>query len=265
LFVEITLSGIAHFLEHMIFKGSVRQPLGEFEAAIEACGGNTNACTSNDYTNYHITIPPSDFAQLAPRLLDLVLNAAIPELEFDRERQVVLEEIARSKDNCDRRIYRELSQLIYSDLPYSRAVLGSEEVISGLSSCQMQKFHRALYQPQNMTIVAVGGLPVEEMQRVIEGFWANNSFANLSSLEAISQPAPDRSKTLARQEIIDSHLKRARLICSWRTPGLADYEANLTLGVLASVLGGGRTSRLVKDLKETRGICDGSVPILQRG
>jgi zinc protease len=125
------INGMAHFLEHMIFKGTQRQTVGEFEAAIEACGGKTNACTSQDYTNYYITVAPDNFAELAPLLLDLVLNAEIPETEFQRERHVVLEEIRRSEDNVNRRIYRYTRELVYEQLPYRRAVSGS-----GGSSCE---------------------------------------------------------------------------------------------------------------------------------
>ncbi len=252
------LAGIAHFLEHMIFKGSARQAPGEFEAAIEACGGSTNACTSNDYTNYHITIAPADFAELAPRLLDLVLNAAIPDQEFERERLVVLEEIRRSQDNCDRRIYRELAQLIYADLPYSRPVLGSEQVIGRLNPSQMQKFHRDFYQPHNITIAVVGRLPVDQMQAVIERFWHQDylPYPNIAPSPPALSPAMTLAHPEIRKEIIDPQLKRARLTMSWRTPKLADYASHLALGVLASILGGGRTSRLIKDLKETRGLCD---------
>jgi zinc protease len=250
------LSGISHFLEHMIFKGTIKQSVGEFESAIEACGGKTNACTSYDFTNYHITVAPSDFNQLAPRLLDLVVNAAIPELEFDRERQVVLEEIRRSEDNCDRRIYRELCELIYSDLPYSRPVLGNEEVIGALSPIQMRQFHQSWYAPQNIAIACVGGLPVEQMQSVVEQFWTEDYDAKHSENPEIMPLANINRSSPSRHQISDPRLKRSRLILAWRIPGLQDQDSNLALSVLASILGGGRTSRLVKDLKETRGICD---------
>ena len=90
------INGMAHFLEHMVFKGSDRLGLGEFEQAIESHGGNTNAATSQDYTHFYINVAPKDFAKLAPLQLDIVLKSSIPDEEFQRERHVVLEEIRRS-------------------------------------------------------------------------------------------------------------------------------------------------------------------------
>jgi len=78
------INGMAHFLEHMMFKGTDRQSVGEFERSIESHGGNTNAGTGQDYTHYYITVAPDDFAKLAPLQIDVVLNASIPDAEFQR-------------------------------------------------------------------------------------------------------------------------------------------------------------------------------------
>jgi predicted Zn-dependent peptidase len=100
------INGMAHFLEHMVFKGTPRLQSGEFERLIEQRGAVTNAATSHDYTHYYITTAPQDFAQLAPLQLDVVLNASIPDEAFERERSVILEEIRRSEDNPQRRTFR---------------------------------------------------------------------------------------------------------------------------------------------------------------
>ena len=107
------INGMAHFLEHMVFKGTDRLKSGEFEQQIEQCGAVTNAATSQDYTHYYITTAPKDFATLAPLQLDVVLNARIPEDGFERERFVVLEEIRRSQDNPRRRTYQHLSEMAF--------------------------------------------------------------------------------------------------------------------------------------------------------
>jgi zinc protease len=86
-----TINGMAHFLEHMIFKGTERLAGGEFERQIEERGAVTNAATSQDYTHYYITTAPKDFAQLAPLQLDVVLHPSIPDEAFEKERLVVLE------------------------------------------------------------------------------------------------------------------------------------------------------------------------------
>jgi zinc protease len=100
-----SINGMAHFLEHMIFKGTPRLAVGEFEKRVERRGAITNAGTSQDYTNYYITTAPQDFAELGPLQIDVVLNPSIHDEDFQQERSVILEEIHRSADNVQRRIY----------------------------------------------------------------------------------------------------------------------------------------------------------------
>ncbi len=252
------INGMAHFLEHMVFKGSDRLNLGEFEQAIESHGGNTNAATSQDYTHFYINVAPKDFAKLAPLQLDIVLKASIPDEEFQRERHVVLEEIRRSEDNPDRRIYRHISELVYEQLPYRRAVLGPVEVIENVTSEQMRSFHRHWYAPQNMTIAVVGNLPVSEMIGVIADYFEpenqENAIADKPTPHTFTSEKPFTS--IVRREVTDPSLKQARLSMSWRVPSLRELSETYPLSILANILGSGRTSRLVQDLRENRRIVD---------
>ena len=118
------INGMAHFLEHMIFKGTQKLISGEFERRIEERGAVTNAATSQDYTHYYTTTAPKDFAELAPLQIDVVCNPSIPDDAFERERLVVLEEIRRSEDNPRRRISRHVMETAFDSLPYRRPVLG---------------------------------------------------------------------------------------------------------------------------------------------
>ena len=253
------INGMAHFLEHMVFKGSDRLGLGEFEQAIESHGGNTNAATSQDYTHFYINVAPQDFAKLAPLQLDLVLKASIPDEEFQRERHVVLEEIRRSEDNADRRIYRHISELVYENLPYRRNVLGPVEVISEVTSEQMRSFHRKWYAPQNMTVSVVGNLPVSEMIGVIADYFQaitpeNKAIADKPAAHTFTPEKPFGA--IVRREVVDSSLKQARLSMTWRVAGLNELSATYPLSILANILGGGRTARMVQDLRENRRIVD---------
>ncbi len=127
------INGMAHFLEHMVFKGTEQLSSGEFERRIEERGAVTNAATSQDYTHYYITTAPKDFAQLAPLQLDVVLNSLISDEAFERERLVVLEEIRRSEDNPRRRTFQRAMQTAFDQLPYRRPVLGPSEVFHNCS------------------------------------------------------------------------------------------------------------------------------------
>lgn len=250
------INGMAHFLEHMIFKGTERLASGEFERRIEERGAVTNAATSQDYTHYYITTAPKDFAELAPLQIDVVSNASIPDDAFERERLVVLEEIRRSEDNPQRRTFRRAMETAFDKLPYRRAVLGPESVIAELKPQQMRDFHNSWYQPQSITAVAVGNLPVEELIAIItEGF----TKANKSQLSGVSGQHtmlnPESPFTeIIRREFIDESLQQARLVMVWRVPGMTQLERTYGLDILAGILGQGRTSRLVQDLREERGL-----------
>ncbi len=163
------LNGMAHFLEHMIFKGTQQLSSGEFERLLEARGAVTNAATSQEYTHYYFTCSPQDFADILPLQLDLVCNPLIPAEEFAREKMVVLEEIRRAKDNPGRRVSEKNMMMAFPNLPYSRPILGTNDIIEQVTPEQMQFFHGNWYQPSQMTVVAVGNLPTEELtQQVIK-------------------------------------------------------------------------------------------------
>ncbi len=255
------INGMAHFLEHMIFKGTQRLRSGEFEAQIEARGAATNAATSQDYTHYYITTAPQDFGDLAPLQLDVLLNPAIPDASFERERHVVLEEIRRSDDNPRRRSYQHMADLGFPTLPYNRPVLGPDRVVAQLQPQQMRDFHRGWYHPDRIVAVAVGNLPVEELIATVER----------SCIEAMGDRQPERDPRHQREVLgaetafteivrsaqIDPTLQQSRLMLLWRVPGLLNRRETDALDVLANILSHGRTSRLVQDLREQRQLVNG--------
>ena len=256
------INGMAHFLEHMIFKGTERQRVGEFEQAIESCGGNTNAATSQDYTHYYINVAPKDFAKFAPLQLDLVCNARIPDPEFERERAVVLEEIRRSEDSPERRLYRHSVEQLFSRLPYRRPVLGPTSVIEQVTAPQMRAFHQQWYHPENMTVVIVGNLPVTQMIDVVADFFANQPPHPLPQPTMPHHQPETNFPTICRSELVDQGLQQPRLLLGWRLPGLqqchktTDYRTMVILSILSSILTGGRTSRLIQELREKRHLVD---------
>jgi predicted Zn-dependent peptidase len=254
------INGMAHFLEHMIFKGTADLPCGEFERRIEERGAVTNAATSQDYTKYYITTAPQDFRELAPLQIQMVVAPRLSEADFERERPVILEEIRRADDNPRRRTYARSMELTFERLPYRRPVLGPTGVIETLAVDQMRDFHGTWYQPQSMTAVAVGNLPVEELiATVAEGFEQATGQRQWQRHPSIEQFKPlldydleTPFPTIQRVVHLDPTLTQARLTLTWRVPGLVDVEDTYALDILASVLGRGRTSRLVSDLREDR-------------
>lgn len=266
-----SINGMAHFLEHMVFKGTDQLQSGEFERRIEERGAIANAATSQDYTHYYITSAPKDFAELAPLQMDVVLNPRIPDDAFERERLVVLEEIRRSEDNPRRRTYYRAMETAFDVLPYRRRVLGSAEVVAGLTPQQMREFHATWYQPRSLTAVAVGNLPVGELIEIVaESFeqksrqsrslnrqWeiaTDNELISVNPTEetTVAQEAPFTE--IVRREFADDRLQQARLVMMWRVPGMTQIDETYALDAIAWMLGRGRTARLIQDLREEKGL-----------
>lgn len=256
------INGLAHFLEHMIFKGTPNLQAGEFERLAEERGAVSNAATSQDYTHYYITTAPQHFADLAPLQIQMLLNPRLTEDDFEQERPVILEEIRRAEDNPRRRTFYRSMQLAFERLPYRRPVLGPANVVEQLTAQQMREFHQTWYQPSRMTAVAVGNLPVETLIGVVaQAFeeaqterWTDTRLpaTPLDLWGQAEQEAP--FEFIRRVEYTDKALQQARLVMGWRVPGIAHLDKTYPLDVIASILGRGRTSRLIRDLREERGL-----------
>ncbi|MBP0017779.1 MAG: insulinase family protein [Cyanobacteria bacterium SBLK] len=248
------INGMAHFLEHMVFKGTPKLESGEFERAIEERGAATNAATSQEYTHYYITTAPKDFADLAPLQLEVVLNPSLADRPFERERMVILEEIRRSQDNPSRRTYARAMKTCFERLPYRRPVLGLTDTIERLSAAQMREFHRHWYAPENITAAVVGNLPVEELLDIVAQA-CDRAYSHQSDRAVPISPSfhPEPIFTeVVRHEERDPQLQQSRLVMLWRVPGKGELETSYALDVLAAILGQGRMSRLFRDLREER-------------
>ncbi|KAM3102135.1 M16 family metallopeptidase [Phormidesmis sp. 146-12] len=271
-------SGMAHFLEHMIFKGTDRQPPGSFDHAIENRGGMTNAATSYDYAHYFITTAAHHLGDTLPHLGDLLVNAAIPDDEFDRERDVVLEEIRQTYDNPDCIAFEALMESVYQRHPYGRSILGTEEKLMERSPAEMRQFHRSHYQPDNMTVVIVGDVSQDEAIREVDR--AFHPFQMPLTCAQSSLEAEPPLTGIRRQELRLPRLEQARLMMAWMTPGIktpplrpdvetlpwqrfpeAEHRDPLQdaygLEVLSVLLAESRSSRLVQELREERQLVQG--------
>lgn len=241
-------SGMAHFLEHMIFKGSERLAPGVFDSVIESRGGMSNAATSYDYAHFFITTAAQYLEDTLPALADLLLHPAIPDEEFIRERDVVLEEIRGCYDSPDWIGFQGLSESVYQRHPYGRSILGTEERLMASSPETMRCFHAAHYQPENMTVVIVGGVDQESALNIV-----NQSFQDFPlpvecpKCEIQAEPP---IVGVRRQELYLPRLEQARLLMAWVGPGVEQIGDAYGLDLLSVLLADGRSSRLVRDLRE---------------
>lgn len=246
----VAWSGMAHFLEHMIFKGTDHLPPGVFDYAIETRGGMTNAATSHDYAHFFITLAASALPETLPYLADLLLHAAIPADEFIRERQVVLEEIRQAQDDPDWLGFQSLAAQVYQDHPYGRPVLGTEAILKQRSPEEMRCFHQAHYQPNNMTIVITGGIPLEPTVEMVKH--AFRAFATPGFCpKAVPRIIPQHH-TVQRETLSLPRLEQARLMMAWLGPGIDQVQEAYGLDLLSVLLAEGRSSRLVRELREEK-------------
>lgn len=243
-------AGMAHFLEHMVFKGTDRLPPGQFDQVIENRGGITNAATSHDYAHFYINTAAADLPETLPCLADLLLNATIPDAEFELERDVVLEEIRQSLDDPDGLGFQTLLETVYQRHPYGRPILGYAEGLLQRSPQEMRCFHRAHYQPENMTVVVVGDVEWEPTVELVQQHFAKFSAPLECPASEIEAEPPMTG--IRRQELCLPDIGLARLMLAWVGPGTEHLHSAYGLDVLSVLLAGGRTSRLVRELREER-------------
>jgi len=243
-------SGMAHFLEHMIFKGTDQMPPGYFDYVIESHGGVTNAATSHDYAHFFINTTAAHLPETLPCLAELLLHAAIPDDEFDRERDVVLEEIRQAQDDPDWLGFQALSELVFQTHPYGRSVLGTPNHLLRLLPEEMRAFHRAHYQPQNLTVVLVGNVPRDATLGLLETVFSE--FERSQPVPKATIEAEPPLIGIRRNHLELPRLELARLMLGWVGPGVDRLSDAYGLDLLSVLLAGGRTSRLVRELREER-------------
>jgi predicted Zn-dependent peptidase len=237
-------SGMAHFLEHMVFKGSERLGAGEFDRRIEALGGNSNAATGFDDVHYHVLIPPEAAAEAVDLLLDLVLRPRLEGEAFAMERQVVLEELSQSEDQPEEVAVQTLLARACPDHPYGLPILGQRERLLAHDPEAMADFHRRLYGAGRCELALSGAVDGALLGHVASG--------PLGRLEGVAEPAAPPALRLVRGEarLALPRLEAARLLMAWWQPPAADLAGVMGADLATSLLAEGRRSRLVERLRE---------------
>jgi len=239
--------GFSHFVEHMLFKGTPSLGPGFVEREVEGVGGRTNAGTSLDYTFYYLLLPARQALRGIDVLADVAFNSAFDPKELDRERQVIFEEARLGRDNPRRFLVRELYALALDGHPYGRPVLGEESSLNGANRETLRGYYKRYYAPENMTLVVVGAVGAEEVRAA-----ALRAFGSVPATGFRRDPLPPppsfegrRSKDVLRSE------QQAFLGLGWMAPPL-NHPDVFAVDLLASILGGSKTSRLHQSLRERR-------------
>ena len=249
-------SGLAHFLEHLMFKGTSKHPAGEFSQTVLKIGGNENAFTSSDYTGYFQRVPREQLSRMMEFEADRMTGLILKDDNVLPERDVVLEEYnMRIANNPDARLSEQIMAALYLNHPYGRPIIGWHHEIEKLNREDALAFYRRFYAPNNATLVIAGDVEATEVRKLAE-----QHFGPIAAQPSIPPrrvrpqepvPAAPRTVTLADPNVQQPVLKRYYLVPSAVT---ASPEQSPALEVLAQILGGGSNSDLYRALVVDQGL-----------
>ncbi|MCX8952007.1 pitrilysin family protein [Ruegeria sp. NA] len=243
---RIEQNGIAHFLEHMAFKGTERRSALQIAEAIEDVGGYINAYTSREVTAYYARVLKDDVALAMDVIGDIVLNPVFDPREIEVERGVILQEIGQAHDTPDDVIFDWLQEQSYHDQPLGRTILGPSERVSAFSREDLSGFVTEHYGPEQMILSAAGAVDHDMLMKLAE-----EMFGHLQSRKGLIPEIARFTGGEARQV---KELEQAHFALALESPGYRD-DAIYTAQIYSTALGGGMSSRLFQEVRETRGLC----------
>jgi zinc protease len=241
-------SGIAHLLEHLMFKGTKTNPPGAFSAAIARNGGQENAFTSYDYTAYHQTIARDRLEMVMRMEADRMTNLVITAEQVVPERDVVLEERrSRTDNNPSAQLREQVNAALYLNYPYRRPIIGWEHEIRALDVDRILAFYKRYYAPNNAILVVEGDVTVSELKPLAEKYYGAIPRGPDIARERTTEPPAraDRRVILEHERVTQESWSRRYIAPSYRFGASAHAYA---LQVLAEIVGGGPSSRLHKKL-----------------
>jgi zinc protease len=236
--------GLAHYLEHMLFKGTTSRARGFVERDVEGVGGRANAGTSLDYTFYHAVLPRARTIQTIEMLADISVNSVLDETELELEKKVVLEEMRVTEDSPQRYLVRQLYGVVFGAHPYGRSGLGTPKIIQALTRGTLLSFYRRYYVPESFALVVVGPVDPAETLRAAE-----RSLGRLPRSGFQRLPAPAPASLTPKKVDVPRPGALAYLGLGWLGPKL-DHADTPAVELLVSILGQSRSSRLPQSLRE---------------
>jgi len=246
---EAEEAGLAHLLEHILFRGSSETGTGKLAGEVEGLGGRINGFTSPDHTVYHMVLPALHYKSGLQILARLVQLPSLDEAQLQKEIQVVLEEWKQGLDNPRSRASTELFRTAYRIHPYARPVIGTPQTLKRITWEVLSRFYRRWYTPNNMTLVVVGNVDGELVKSEI-----NEIFAPLPPrVSASRQRLPEPPQEEPRFNVVKAPVRQSHLMIGFHIPGATAGEAP-TLDLLAFILGRGEGSRLAQNVKIAGGL-----------
>ena len=255
-FEDVDKNGTAHFLEHMIFKGSNKIMPGEFDHKIESLGGLSNASTGYDDVHYHVLVPQNNFRESLALLTNIVVSPNFDLDEFNKEKGVVLDEIKQQNDQPEERLFNYFLKRVWLSPYYANSILGTENSIKKLKINDLEKFHRKNYNTEKICIAIAGNLSKEIYKTFEKSDLSGIKKNPIISDSNLINPTPCLKIRNGRELIKFDNLEFSRIFMAWFIPNLSDQKNIIGLEILASILSVGRTSRLVNFLKEENNLVE---------
>ncbi len=239
-------NGIAHFLEHMAFKGTRRRSALQIAEAIEDVGGYINAYTSREMTAYYARVLAADVPLALDVISDIVLNPVFAKKEIEVERHVILQEIGQALDTPDDIIFDWLQEAAYPDQAIGRTILGPAERIAAFKRADLVGFVREHYGPDQMILSAAGAVDHEAIVALAQGVFG--------ALKPSGDFAPEAARWVGRERREVKDLEQVHFALAFEGPSFRD-PAIYAAQVYTTALGGGMSSRLFQKIREERGLC----------
>ena len=239
-------NGIAHFLEHMAFKGTAKRSALQIAEAIEDVGGYINAYTSREVTAYYARVLEADVPLALDVIGDILLNPSFDKNEIEIERGVILQEIGQALDTPDDVIFDWLQAQAYPEQPIGRTILGPTERIEAFTRKDLARFVAQHYGPEEMILSAAGAVDHDSIVKLAE-----EMFGGMVPTPAFKL-APAKFRGGEVRQVKD--LEQAHFALAFESPGYRDEEIYVAQ-IYASALGGGMSSRLFQEVRENRGLC----------
>jgi len=241
----LELNGVSHLLEHMAFKGTRRRNALAIAEEIESIGGHLNAYTSREQTAYIARVLKGDVPLAVDLLADILQHTTMPEDELVREREVVIQEIAQVHDTPDDMVFDQFQETAFPDQPIGRSILGTVEKVGGFSRQALMGYMGSQYSAENMVAVAAGRIDHDEFISLVEDAFDSLPPATPGAVEpAVYRGGDQRS---------ERDLEQVHLVVGFSGVRFGD-PAFFAEQVLATVLGGGMSSRLFQEVREKRGL-----------
>ncbi|MCA9669914.1 MAG: insulinase family protein [Myxococcales bacterium] len=247
-------AGLAHVLEHMVFKGTQRRGVGQIAREVEGAGGDINAWTSFDQTVYHLVLASRFFDRGLDVIADMTRNTVVDATELARELDVVLEEIKEGDDSPAKVSSREMFTNAFKKHPYGRPVIGFARNVKALDQKTVKRFFAERYSPTNMTLVIVGDLDRHKAMRRIERTFGSR-FATAGAkvaprLKASPRPAEPTQRNV-RVVATDQASQETHISIAFHVPEFVHADTPL-VDLAAMILGHGNTSRLVRSVRHEK-------------